>query len=193
LEGWVALHAEFEGTEIFSMNEDYLVSGVRLESLLKGVKCSVVNPKGTGVGSGSASVQSPPLVVGQWTHLACVRSAGMLSLFADGQLAGSAPVATDLLEMSPAAMGVPGGYSGKGLRAAPVTIGPTRFSAVARYAKGFSPTTSWPIDTATVAQFLGAKKLVPGAQIPLVDEANGNNLVTSYGGFAPALAELACP
>ncbi len=192
LEVWLAV-APGSTSSICGMNEQYAVSAVSLGATSKFVRCIVLSPKGVGIGSGSAVISGPPLTPSRWTHLACVRSGSTLTLFVDGQPSNAGPVATDLAELSPFSIGVPGYVSGTpDSGSSAMTLGPLRFSKTARYTAAFTPTTSWLIDADSVAQFLTQLPYTPGSTNPLVDEAGGDNLVTDFGGFAPALAGVGC-
>lgn len=192
LEAWVVVR-EPNGSDICGMNESYAVSSVGLLLSTPSVQCIVYNPKGAGVGSGTAILGGPAPPVGQWTHVACVRKSSTLTLYLDGKPVSWGPVATDLVELSPFSIGFPE-WASVGGKPDPGTssLGPIRFSKTARYSGPFTPNADWPIDADSVAQFLTKLPYSPGTTNPLVDEAGGDNLVTDYGGFVPDFAGVGC-
>lgn len=183
VELWYARSAGEPAREgVITMNEAFSTNAVRVHVGAEQVSCLVYATAGT------AHVLAPAPEPETWTHLACVRQSGVLRLFVAGALAASAPVSASVLELSPTAIGAPL-FAGDG--AAPMKLGPLRFSKVARYGAPFFPTAAWVVDGDTVAQFLTQSAFVPGPA-PLVDEAGGDNAVSDYGGFEPALSDVPC-
>jgi hypothetical protein len=181
VEMWVSVPAGPENFVELAMNATYSVNSIRLFAALNETGCMILNPKGASPKLGSGHATAPGLAPGHWSHVACVRADGMLSLYVDGKLANAVPVATDLLALSPTA-----------LRANHGAIGPLRFSKTKRYAANFTPSAVWPVDADTVAQFLTKLPFLPGAQAALTDEAGGDNNAAHHGGFVPELSDMAC-
>ena len=98
------------------------------------------------------NIYSQPVDDGQWHHVACVVKNGIFRVFTDGVPGESTQAKTSLKVKSNLAIGVPNGYKSK--PAAPVVLGPIRFSSSARYDGQFQPTQNWSVDGQTVAQFL---------------------------------------
>jgi hypothetical protein len=124
-------------------------------------------------GSGNLTVTSAPLNDGTWHHVACVRTGGTGKLYVDGTLADTDVVDVNLSVNSNISIGQPSGYPG--YEAAPIVLGPWRFSSTARYTGSFAPTKTWAVDGSTVSQFLVSGGLVGST---ITDEAGGNNNAT---------------
>ena len=119
--------------------------------------------------------------------MACVRNGSNLSLWVDGTLEGEEfNIQNNFQSVGLMSLGMMSGYIGQtGYQAAPVFIGPTRFSNVARYGTRFTPFDQWPHDSATVMQFLVQKSYDQNIG-QLIDEVDGDNTCTSFGGVDPA-------
>ena len=181
VEMWVSVPATPDDSAFLLMNSSYSVNGIRLYAVPYEVGCNILNPKGASPKLGSGHAVGPALAPNHWSHLACVRADGTLSLYVDGKLANAVPVATDLLALSPTALAANHG-----------AIGPVRFSKTKRYSGTFKPSATWPVDADTVAQFLTQLAFMPGAPAALTDEAGGDNNASHQGGFVPELSDVAC-
>lgn len=194
VEAWLSISDYAQGrVAIVTMNEQYAVSGISITARKQAVACTVLDPMGASPKFGTADVEGPALLPNHWAHLACVRTGATLTMFIDGKVVNAGPIGTDLVELSPFAIGVGVGYAGTlDNGTALLTLGPIRFSKTARYTAPFVPSTDWPIDADTVAQFLTKQGFEANASSALLDEAGGDNKVTNFGGFVPALAGVAC-
>jgi cysteine-rich repeat protein len=180
LESWVKSHDAFTGGVIFTFNQSYLANDINLsyDNSTGNIQCSTYSDHcPCGKGTGNLSLAGGNIRDGAWHHVACVRSGNMGKLFIDGAQVDTDVITTSLVAMSQTAYGSPSGYSSN---AAPLVLGPFRFSKVARYAGAFTPGRTWNVDTSTVAQYL---VLHPFAGV-LVDEAGGDNTTTSAVGVS---------
>ncbi len=181
IEMWVSVPPGLDDFTQLTMNNSYPVSGIRVLAGRHEAACQILNPKGASPTLGSAHAVGPALALEHWSHIACVRADGTLSLYVDGKLANAVPVATDLLALSPTA-----------IDANQAAIGPIRISKTKRYAGNFTPSAAWPVDADTLAQFLTKLPFVPTGQAALTDEAGGDNNAAHLGGFVPELSGVAC-
>ena len=175
-------HHEFsgcsDGVVLLQMNESYGVNGFTCRYSIgeQAAFCSAYDG-----GPGNPYVRSGLLEVGQWHHVAYVRTAGIHRIYTDGVLSDAGVNATPMYASSGIAIGQPGGYPTQ--CAAPVSFGAIRFSNTSRYSSTFVPRRGWTVDAYTVAQYL-TDTTFDGST--LVDEAGGDNNGLSNAGFVPA-------
>jgi hypothetical protein len=84
--------------------------------------------------------------------VACGYDGVRLMMFTDGRPGDSEEISLSLLASSPMAMGQAAGYSAHA--AAPMEVGPFRWSRVVRYNGTFAPRQQWTVDAETVSQHL---------------------------------------
>ena len=181
LEAWVKPHDAFTGGAIAVLNESYLTNEVRLtyDNVSGTVGCTTYSGScPCGKGTGNLNMASGAIHDGSWHHVACVRTGGNGKLYVDGQQVDTDIITTSMIPASDIGIGQPTGYPS--YAAAPVLLGPMRFSSVARYATTFTPTVSWSVDSSTVTQYLVATAFTG----TLIDEAGGDNSSTSASGVA---------
>jgi hypothetical protein len=181
LEAWIKPHGAFAGGVVFVLNEANLVNEVRLlyDDTTGAIGCTTYSGAGpTGKGTGNLTLSAGDLRDGAWHHAACVRLGGIGKLYVDGVESDTDVVSTDLVAASNIAFGQPSGYPA--LLAAPVVVGPFRFSSAARYLTSFTPAHIWPVDGHTVTQYLSATPFAGS----LVDEAGGDNTSTAATGVS---------
>jgi len=189
-EFWVRIHSLFQATFnppdvdsgiIFTMNENYAAYAIR-PMLAVGRKMlgQVYNN-----GSGGMGLLANPIPAGDtgWHHFAMLHNgSGTCTVFLDGVLQAQNTSCSPIVNAtSPMAIGKPAGYGG--YQTSPVSLGGIRYSKVVRYPDGttFTPASSWPVDSNTIAQYLTQQ----GLGATLVDEAGGDNTGTLYGGWIP--------
>jgi hypothetical protein len=175
LEFWIKAHADFSGDRVIAMNEGYVAHNVQALYREGRVICYTYKDV---TGPGNLYVASSVITDGQWHHIACVRTGSTGTIYTDGQASASGDVEVNLQVNSNVAIGKPSGYAM--YRAAPVLLGPTRFSSVARYMSNFTPAKSWTVDASTVAQYL----VDQGFTGSLIDEAGGDNNSTAVSNIA---------
>jgi hypothetical protein len=183
LEFWVKPHDEYptegDASVVFQGNENHGINTVvcRYSLSTHRVSCWTYGNSGN-----SPIVSSSPLAVGEWGHIAFVRSGLTEALFTNGSLTESVDTSiVTLVAMSNFAIGEPNGYPQQS--AAPMFYGPFRFSKSARYAVNFVPVKGWAVDADTVAQWLVS---TPFDGSTLIDEAGGNNNGSHIRGFIAA-------
>ena len=170
-EFWIQVHSEFiQGAKFFFvMNEAYATYGITAK-LTEADGKTVVSFSNYIGGAGGVNGNSVPVGDGDWHHIAWVFDGAGATIFTDGvpglKVAGNGV----LKAQSSMSLGKPSGYGD--YYAAPVNVGPIRFSNAARYADAFAPADSWQVDGNTIGQWL-VKSAFDG--ITLIDEAGGNN------------------
>jgi hypothetical protein len=180
MEAWVYDRAEWPGGSFFSMNGGASSgNGITLRAGSGRVACILVpdppNPQ-------PAPGLFAAIVPRTWTHVACVRQAGVLRLFVGGALVASESNATAMVASAQ------GGMLGPESRyAASVFAGPMRFSSVARYTGPFVPTSTWSEDASTRVQWLTTEPSSAMAK----DSSGGGYDLSFRGGVAPAWGQ--CP
>lgn len=182
-EFWIKLHSEFsEGAKyVFVMNESYATYGIRAHLTEDGGNTVVSFTNYIG-GAGGVNGNSAPIGDGAWHHVAWVFDGASATIFTDG-ISGQKSTGSGVLKaQSSMSLGRPSGYGG--YLAAPVYVGPTRFSSTARYVAGFVPEFKWQVDVDTVGQWLVAQSF-DGTN--LVDEAGEDNNGVHEQGVIPAL------
>lgn len=190
IETWVKAHDSFTGGVIFTLNQGYLTNDIRFQydNTTGKLWCNTYSGScPCGKGTGNLNLMSQPINDGKWHHAACVRNGGAAKMFVDGAQVDSDIISTSLVPASGIAFGRPSGYPS--YAAAPVLVGPFRFSSVARYMSAFVPAKTWPIDGSTVTQYLTSS---PFANNTLTDEAGGNNTSSSATGTSPS-NDTPCP
>jgi hypothetical protein len=179
LEAWVKAHDAFTGGGIAFLNESYLTNEVRFfyDNTTGKVGCSTYSGScPCGKGTGNMNMASGAINDGSWHHVACVRTGGNGKLYVDGQQVDTDIISTSMIPASNIGIGQPTGYPSYG--AAPVLLGPIRFSSVARYTATFTPAANWSVDSSTVTQYLVADAFAG----TLIDQAGGDNTSTSASG-----------
>jgi len=170
LELWIKAHDAFGGgfvTGNYAYNSvwmDYSDTTGEISCHTYGGGCPC------GKGTGNLSLTSGPINDGAWHHIACVRTGGTGTLYVDGVKVATDIVTTMLLASSNIVIGQPAWHT-TSYTAAPLLIGPYRFSRVARYIGTFVPRKHWSIDASTVTQYLTVNPF----STQLVDEAGGDN------------------
>jgi Concanavalin A-like lectin/glucanases superfamily len=186
VELWLKQHTDFANQQaaLFVSNESYSASSIILAIHLgRYAACKVTEP----IPSGAPGLEATIPTDAAWHHVACVRRAGALGLFVDGVERAAGPNGESIVVPSTAALGRPAGSPS--LDAAPLFIGPTRISRVARYAGAFTPRTFWGNDADTIALYLTSRGF-DGTTIH--DEAGGDNDATSTTGVI-ATTDTPCP
>lgn len=181
LEAWIKPHGAFAGNVVFVLNEANLANEVRLlyDDTTGAIGCSTYSGScPCGKGTGNMTLSAGNLRDGRWHHAACMRQGSIGKLYVDGVEADTDVVSTNLVPASNIAFGQPSGYPS--YQAAPVVVGPFRFSSAARYVTSFTPAHTWPVDAHTVTQYLSAT----GFAGSLVDEAGGDNTSTAATGVS---------
>jgi len=176
VEFWAKPHNEYaNGQAIYHMNESYAAHGFRtgFETPTKQFYCGTYNDTcPCGPGSGNPSIRTAAVNDTLWHHVACVRQGATLTIYLDGQAAASDAINVSLAANSNASIGRLSGYAGQaGWDAAPIFLGPTRFSKTARYTGAFTPVKVWAVDASTISQYL----ITTGYSGTLTDEAGGNS------------------
>jgi hypothetical protein len=188
IEVWLAWHTTFvraHSSYVLTTNE---ASGANAVELMNGpgtIVCGA-NPLAP---TGAEALVTPILEDGTFHHVACVRAAGVLSLYVDGVPRVQAPNTSAILAPvgGTGAIGQPSGLPAAG--APPINLGPARISRVARYNGAFTPRAFWGVDGDTVAQWLTSRGF-DGTTIH--DEAGGNHDGAASTGVI-ATTETPCP
>jgi hypothetical protein len=181
LEAWIKAHDAFTGGVVFVLNEATLTNEVRLtyDDTTGSIGCTTYSGScPCGKGTGNMSLAAGDIRDGAWHHAACVRVGGIGKLYLDGVESDTDIVSTSLTPASDIAFGQPSGFPS--YVAAPVLVGPFRFSDLARYSSSFAPSQTWAVDSHTITQYLSGSPFA-GA---LVDEAGGDNTSTSATGVS---------
>jgi hypothetical protein len=181
LEAWVKAHDAFAGGVIFVLNEAYLTNEIRFtyDDTTGAIGCTTYSGAcPCGKGTGNMSLGAGDIRDGAWHHAACVRLGAVGKLYIDGVESDTDNISTSLVPASDIAFGQPSGYPS--YDAAPVIVGPFRFSNYARYLSNFTPAHTWPVDAHTITQYLSASPFAGS----LVDEAGGDNTSTSATGVS---------
>jgi hypothetical protein len=193
LETWIKAHDAFAGGSVFVLNEATLTNDVRLayDSTTGNVKCTTYSGScPCGKGTGNMSLSAGPIHDGAWHHVACIHTGGVGKLYVDGAESDTDIVTTSLTPTSDIAFGQASDDAGGATNvAAPVLVGPFRFSNVVRYVSSFTPAHTWSLDANTVTQYLVAGPFA-GA---LVDEAGGKSTSTSASGVTASPDTPCCP
>ena len=181
-EFWLRVHSEFsEGAKVvFIMNESYATYGIRAGLMDHAGGTAVFFQNYIG-GPGGANGYSGPIGDGNWHHVAWVYEGGTATVYTDGVAGETSNGSGNLQSQSSMSLGRPSGYST--YYAAPVHVGPTRFSNTARYFAGFVPASDWQVDASTIGQWLVAQGF-DGTN--LVDEAGGDNNGVHEQGVVPS-------
>jgi hypothetical protein len=185
IEAWIKAHDAFSSGlgYVFVVNEANLVNEIRFtyDDATGEIGCTTYSGScPCGKGTGNLSLSAGDIRDGAWHHAACVRFGGIGKLYIDGVESDTDNVSTSLVPASDIAFGQPSGYPAATFGAAPVIVGPFRFSSLARYDTNFAPAHSWAIDAHTITQYLSASPFAG----TLVDEAGGDNTSTSAAGVS---------
>ena len=160
---------------LFNMNESYSAYAIRPRLDGSAAMCYTYNNTS---GGHNVDIVGGTVTDGDWHHIACdYDGAGTASMWVDGVLVGTDAAAPSIQANSPMSLGRPSGYT---YEAADVHIGPTRYSNSVRYTSSFAPSTSWTVDSATIAQYLVSSGL---SGTTITDEAGGNNNGTVRSGI----------
>lgn len=186
LEVWVRRHGEFVTGGYVFMGADSTHEGLpSIQVRVDGrVVCGLVQAGGTP----QDNAASAKALDAAWHHVACVRSAGQLTVYVDGVASGSVPSAIAVTSAEAATVG---GWPSSPLpyEAAPVVVGPVRYSRVARYKAAFAPRSFWRVDGDTVLQYLTTQAF-NGDKV--VDEAGGDNPASHVWGVIASEEDVPC-
>jgi hypothetical protein len=170
-EFWIRVDGLFGGgSNLFVQNENYSAYAFRAFYYPQTGLARCYTYRNT---SGSHNLDngwSDPIDDGDWHHIACSYSSGSMRVYTDGVLStidSGSPILNANGSMS---IGKASGYSS--YEPPSVSLGPTRFSSIARYPSDFTPENDWAVDSGTIAQYLVSTGLSGGV---LTDEAGGNN------------------
>ena len=182
---WLAWHTAFATGQgsVFTSNEVLEASAIVLIEGDGKINCAATEP----VPNGGGAVAAPFPEDGKFHHVACVRGAGVLSIYVDGVRRAQAANTNPIVAGGTAALGRPSGYPD--YLAPSMNVGPVRISRVARYDGPFAPRAFWVVDPDTVAQYLTSRGF---DGTTLHDEAGGDNDGTASANIV-ATTETPCP
>lgn len=139
VELWLRWHGEFTaslGAVVLTTNELLPEDGLVLACpAAPTLQCLLSIPAGPG--PVSAELVHVPIKAGVWHHLAFQRASGALVGFLDGVPGETVPSSSKVVATSGVALGRTNQVPAR--EAAPVSVGPVRFSTIARYPGPFTP------------------------------------------------------
>ena len=174
-EFWIRIDNLFShggGTNLFCQNENYAAYAIRPSYTFDGnnagrVHCNTYNNTS---GGHNLTAYSEVIDDGEWHHVACNYSSGLVTVYTDGVPGQTDTGNPQINATSSMSIGNPAGYDG--YQAPSVSFGPIRYSSTARYGSDFTPIQDWTLDANTIAQYLVLNGFDGSV---LTDEAGGDN------------------